>query len=350
MRSDANSSSNYYPLFDYLRIILSITVMLSHDGLIFWSDGGNFAVQVFFALSGWLIGGMLMDASKADLPRFYFNRALRIWVPYYLALGLLICASLMKDTPTSKWVEFVFYKATFVYNLFGTRQLTDFWSLMPLDGTGNHFWSVNAEEQFYLLVPILLVLIVPLGRSLLLWFLIAAAAWWLEIYASIVFGVLAAVLARKVGPIHAFAPARVVSFGGVVVFSSALVTGMDYYAWAPLLAICIVLLLAVPGKPTPLGKFVGGISYPLYLNHWIGVFAGHALMGPFGMRDTPERQLLSALLNIGIAAALYWLVDWRILAMRNGWFTPERGRMAMWLGYGVTGTGLIVGLALANLP
>ncbi|WP_368509181.1 acyltransferase family protein [Aliiglaciecola sp. 1_MG-2023] len=55
------------------------------------------AVDIFFALSGWLIGGILLETKRKDLPRFYFNRAIRIWVPYYIALILLLLLSLMTD-------------------------------------------------------------------------------------------------------------------------------------------------------------------------------------------------------------------------------------------------------------
>ena len=69
---------------------------------------------------------------------------------------MLVLVALLRDTISAKWLEFVFFKATFVYNLFGPWQLAAFRDYMPLKGTGNHFWSVNAEEQFYLLAPLLL--------------------------------------------------------------------------------------------------------------------------------------------------------------------------------------------------
>jgi peptidoglycan/LPS O-acetylase OafA/YrhL len=168
----------YYPWFDWLRAVLAITVMLGHDQVIRWQSSGDLAVKVFFALSGWLIGGMLLQTPHEGLPRFFFNRAVRIWAPYYLALILLVGASLLREPVVSKWFEFVFYKLTFVYNLFGTNQLAANVDSMPLRGTGNHFWSVNAEEQFYLLAPLLLVLLPPrLGRSPLLWSVLAVMAW-----------------------------------------------------------------------------------------------------------------------------------------------------------------------------
>jgi peptidoglycan/LPS O-acetylase OafA/YrhL len=46
-----------------------------------WDTAANLAVQIFFALSGWLIGGILLRTDVQDLPRFYFNRATRIWIP-----------------------------------------------------------------------------------------------------------------------------------------------------------------------------------------------------------------------------------------------------------------------------
>src|SRR4051812_6544532 len=107
---------DYYPLFDWLRGALAGVVILSHQGLIEWPNAANLAVQVFFALSGWLIGGMLLQMNRADLPRFYFNRVARIWAPYFVALGLLIGVSVLRDYIGLKWAEFVFYKSTFVYN------------------------------------------------------------------------------------------------------------------------------------------------------------------------------------------------------------------------------------------
>ena len=111
--------NQYYPWFDWLRAVLAIAVMFTHEGLSPWNQSGNFAVQVFFALSGWLIGGILLKISLKDLPRFYFNRALRIWAPYYIALLLLITASLLKEPITLKWLEFIFYKADQLIQLFG---------------------------------------------------------------------------------------------------------------------------------------------------------------------------------------------------------------------------------------
>ena len=69
--------------------------------------------------------------------------------------------------------------------------------------TGGHFWSVNAEEQFYLLAPLVLVLLPSRhGRRVITWIVIALVAWVSRCYASIAFGVLAAVVASHYGISH----------------------------------------------------------------------------------------------------------------------------------------------------
>ena len=328
----------YFPQFDWLRAILAATVMLYHMRLIPWEHAGSLAVQVFFALSGWLIGGLLLSMQRSDLPRFFLNRAVRIWAPYFLALILLVAASLLRDPVTPKWLEFVALKALFVYNLFGTQQL-DLKAMMPLQGTGNHFWSVNAEEQFYLVAPLLLV-VATFGRSILLWAGIAFIAWAADQYAAIAFGVLASVVARSHPSLHLK--------HWPILLALMLVSGaclpFAYATAAPLFSICLVLLLARPGQKTKLGAIAGGMSYPLYLNHWVGIFVGNALFGAVGMRESPARHAMALVVNIALAVGLYWWFDRRLLAARNAMYTPERALLAMAGSYGLVCTGLAFGL------
>lgn len=338
----------YYPWFDYLRIVLASVVMLTHDRVIHWHRAGNLAVQVFFALSGWLIGGILLQLSRRELPRFYFNRAARIWVPYYIALALLVAAALLHDVPDAKWLEFIVYKFSFVYNLFGPPQLAQHRWDMPLAGTGNHFWSVNAEEQFYLLSPLLLVLAAGFGRRVLAWVAVALAAWYFRMYASIAFGVLAAVAVKRFGAFHVGLQARVILFCLAASAAAGIASGLDYDLLAPFFAIGVVMLFAVEGPRQPIGAFLGGISYPLYLNHWIGVFVGRALLGPVGLRDSALRQLLSAVLDFMIAAGLYWWIERRVLALRGRLFSPRLGLAITLAAYAMVLAGIAYGWAMAG--
>jgi peptidoglycan/LPS O-acetylase OafA/YrhL len=337
----------YYPWFDWLRASLAILVMLGHDGLIPWIHSGAFAVQAFFALSGWLIGGILLKVQTVNLPRFFFNRAIRIWIPYYVALALLIAASLLKDRITWKWAEFFAYDMLMVWNLFATHQLADFRAAMPLQGTGNHFATVHAEEQFYLLCPLLLVLAPKWGRSMLLWSALAVCAWINSIYSPLMLGVLAAIVASRFEGFHLLPWVRwtLISIG--MASALAVVVGMDYYMVAPLLAISVVLLLATKGTPTSIGKIAAGMSYPLYLNHWIGVFVANALLSPFGMRDSLLRQLIACAVSLALAIALYLYVDRQLLKRRSSWFTPERGRALTFFAYAMISVGILFGLYLS---
>jgi peptidoglycan/LPS O-acetylase OafA/YrhL len=344
----AGAAAAYFPWFDWLRIVLALVVALGHDLVLVWEHSGDLAVQVFFALSGWLIGGILLDTDRAGMARFYFNRATRIWIPYALALLFLVGVSLLRDPVTGKWCEFVFYKLTFVYNVFGPPQLANA-AAMPLHGTGNHFWSICAEEQFYLLAPLLLVVAgARFGRSTLLWVALAALALSFDIYGPISLGVLAALLHRRFGDWHLRRPAVVVLAAAALaaVVGLAFPDRVPYRFPAATLAISVVLLLAREGTKSRVGGFLGGVSYPLYLNHWLGIFLAHALMARFGMRDSATAKVAAVVLNLALCSLLYVLVDRQIQRRRAGWFTPRLGWRLAIAGFISVGIGLAGGLWL----
>jgi len=342
---------NYYPYFDYLRIVLASVVMFGHDGLISWGPSGALAVDVFFALSGWLIGGGLVKTEANNLTRFYFNRALRIWVPYYIALVLIIIASLLKDPVNAKWFEFIAYKATWVYNVFGPPQLQACRDCMPLDGAGNHLWSINAEEQFYLLSPLLLVLLPRHGKRIATWMLIVISFWLMDMYVPISLGVLAAILNSRYPGFHRgkISQAALLVFfisASVGLVSTESVQSVGYKIFAPVFAISLVLLLAISGEKKIVSTVLGGMSYPLYLNHWIGVFFFNLVLEPFGMRESEARNILSALMNYAIAAFLYWYIERNVLAMRQQLYSVRRGVVITILAYTSIVAGLTYGLFL----
>jgi len=320
--------------------------MFGHDNLIGWGYSGKLAVDVFFALSGFLIGGILLRTEISNLPKFYFNRALRIWIPYYIAFILIIIASLLKDPINLKWVEFVIYKFTWVYNIFGSSQLQNCSECMPLDGTGNHFWSVNAEEQFYLLAPLFLVVFATKGRQLITWCLIVMSLWFMNIYVPISLGVFAAIVNSKYPSFYLKRVSKVILLFVFIGSAIGLSITTDYALYSPVFSICLVLLIAKKGKKDSLGSFLGGISYPLYLNHWIGVFFFNLVLDPFGLRDSGIRQFFSALMNYGIAAFLYWYIERKILAMREQLYTQKKGFVITLIAYFSVATGLTLGVFL----
>jgi peptidoglycan/LPS O-acetylase OafA/YrhL len=346
--------SIYYPAFDYLRIILATVVAVGHSGISVWGPSGGYSVQVFFALSGWLIGNILLGERPADLPRFYFNRAARIWIPYLVAVLLLMAASLMKEQVTVLWTKVFFYDLTFVYNFFGAAQVAELADQMPLRATGNHFWSICAEEQFYLVAPLLIAMIGSIGRRVLLWSVICALAlvspYW-SYFGAISLGVLAAVTRNYVGDWQEHRIARFVLFvAASVMFAMTCLETLTFRIGAPVSSILIVLLLAQSGNYSKIGAFLGGISFPMYLNHWIGVFVANAAFGKFGLRDTFVCHLTGVALALLLAALLYITIDRNVRNNRSRYFNARRGKSAAALGFSLVTIGALGGLTFGIAP
>lgn len=336
--------TEYFPAFDYIRIILASVVTFSHTA-IFAFDIGNFSVQVFFAMSGWLIGGILLDTQPSDLPRFYFNRAARIWIPYYTAIILLIIAYVATVPITQKWLELNFYKFTFVFNYFGIRQP------VHVPWNGNHFWSICAEEQFYLIAPIL-ISVFKVGRSPWLWlalfaFFMTSDDW--NFFASISLGVLAATLQRRIGDWHHVAWVTcLIATAALTIFLVMLLGLIPYWSGASIDAILIVLLFSRPGKKSAFSDFIGGVSYPMYLNHWIGIWLATFCFKRMGFSQGIPFQISCVIGAFLVAAALYILIDRPLRSKRSEYFTARRGVGLAAAGYILVLTGTAAGLSLLD--
>jgi peptidoglycan/LPS O-acetylase OafA/YrhL len=128
----------------------------------------------FFVLSGFLIAGILLDSrSRPDYYRFfYMRRALRILPVYYILLTVLTCwailfgtGNLYQNAALHKWGSpwwFFLYLGTVPTAITGTFPDVFANSYVPL-------WSLQIEEQFYLLFPLLVNRVRPqtLARTLL---------------------------------------------------------------------------------------------------------------------------------------------------------------------------------------
>lgn len=342
MDARTRAQDAYFPYFDWLRFGLALAVMLGHAGYLGWHMAGNLAVHVFFVLSGWLIGGILLETKPDQLPRFFYNRALRIWVPYYIALALLAGLSMARDPIGPEWRQLVAFKLLMVYNLFSGVEVQAGFPHAPLAGTAHHLWSVNAEEQFYLGAPLLLVLAGPWGRRPLAWAAVAAFFLWIGTdYPGLAFGVLAAIVLKD----RAWHLSRRGMLACVAMAALAvpfLAHDSTYMRAAPFFGLGVVLLLARPGAAGALGAVAGGLSYPLYLNHWIGIFAGNALTSRLGLSPL-MRMGVVIVVGVGFALAHYFAVDRVIRQRRSAWYGPGAGRAAVGCAYLILTAGMLYG-------
>lgn len=142
---------------DHLRALAIIIVFVYHyslfgnpPGLYKWlGSWGWTGVDLFFVLSGFLIGGQLFAKLSRNQPidygEFYFKRFLRI-VPAYLAV-LLLYLTIPAFTERSHLPP-LWRMLTFTQN-FGLD--------LSKHGAFSHAWSLCIEEQFYLLLPLLII-------------------------------------------------------------------------------------------------------------------------------------------------------------------------------------------------
>jgi peptidoglycan/LPS O-acetylase OafA/YrhL len=305
--ADCSSSGlrPYMPQLDGIRAIAVLMVFVSH--WVPWTSQaglpwGNFGVDLFFVLSGFLITNILLQGRRyvdegsqglfLTLRQFYIRRILRIFPLYYaFLLGYAVAAPSFVDGLTP-WLW------TYTLNLF--RVLVD----NQWEGPISHLWSLSVEEQFYLvwpwvilltprrfLFPVLLVSVAigPAAKTILAIYGLPAGAikfFTLSRLDTLAMGGLLAYAVTQQG-LQTIAKSPVVDgllwigmpiFVAVVAFRAA---GIESANWmilelsAETLLCGWVVLRAAQGFGGPVGRilasgplvYLGRISYGLYLLH-----------------------------------------------------------------------------------
>jgi peptidoglycan/LPS O-acetylase OafA/YrhL len=142
---------------DTLRTLAIVLVMIFHchgyalPVLVSISRFGWMGVDLFFVLSGYLIGSQLLRpyarGQQPSLRNFYWRRAVRVLPAYWTVLALYLAWPHWREADN---MSPLWQYLTFTYNLFVDYDRNRAFS---------HVWSLCVEEQFYLVLPLLVVLL-----------------------------------------------------------------------------------------------------------------------------------------------------------------------------------------------
>jgi peptidoglycan/LPS O-acetylase OafA/YrhL len=341
-------STRWRPDIQGLRAIAIASVVLYHANVP-WVPGGFVGVDIFFVVSGFLITSQLLrevlPTGRLAFGRFYARRARRILPASFLViLGTLLAAVLLVPPAQLRTVA-VDAMATALYfpNVLFAVRGTNYLNQTAAPSLYEHFWSLGVEEQFYLVWPLLIVVVYFLARRRRLvlglvlaivaalslaagiratmtdepmaFFMLPFRAW--EFAAG---GLVALVLSghrklpREVGALVAWAGLGAVAAAIFLYSSSTEFPG--YSAALPVIGTAFVILGGASASGWgPAGLlslrpmvFIGEISYSLYLVHWplLTIAQAHVgLANPLPVSD----QVLLVLIGVPIAWLIYRFVE-----------------------------------------
>lgn len=161
----ATSTRSYYPALDGLRGIAILLVICCHNlDFIPHFELGWVGVDLFFVLSGFLITDILLvtKSGKNFLQNFYIRRILKIFPLYY---GVLLLFFVIAPALQSLHVQYNYYQHNQAMLWLHLNNWLCIVHIRPIDSMlVNHFWSLSVEEQFYLLWPFIILAINDVKR------------------------------------------------------------------------------------------------------------------------------------------------------------------------------------------
>jgi peptidoglycan/LPS O-acetylase OafA/YrhL len=354
------ATMKYAPQLDGLRAIAILAVLVFH-ALPGTLRGGFTGVDVFFVLSGYLITSVIlydMRAGQFSLREFYLRRVQRL-LPNAVAMVLAVVAlsqvamlpsGAVKVAGNGLWAIFE------LSNFFIWRNIGGYWSDSAAGMPLLHTWSLAVEEQFYIVFPILLGILLRRSRPLAATICLLIASLTLSVYGSwrhplvsfymlpgraweILLGAvfaLALVPARDDRPERRWRPGFATELAGVC---GLLLIGGGFWfireargfpgavALVPTVGALAVLVATVDGTSRtawllsrPPLVLIGRLSYSLYLWHWPLITIGRRYANLTGGSEQAG-ALMGACAGVGLSAIAYRVIE-RPLRQRG----PGRGR------------------------
>ncbi|UDY37149.1 acyltransferase family protein [Dermatobacter hominis] len=374
----------HVPALDGLRAFAVAAVLLFHGG-ISGLDGGFLGVSVFFTLSGFLITSLLLrewaataddEGGGIDLRRFWSRRFRRLLAASWLTMGLVVVMGALGAWDESQLRDLrgdVPWAIVELVNWHFIAQGTSYGASQSPPSPLEHFWSLAIEQQFYLLLPVLLMGVLAIGRrrgaavgsrlrtaALVLAGLAVASAVANGVVARTAidrayFGTDTRAAELLIGVLLAFGLLRRVRFDGaarrvavaagvagtavlLVLFHVAELTSPWLYPWGLLLtAACTAGLVAASVQTGPVSTVLavapvvalGRISYGVYLLHWpVFLWLTPARTGlDGGGADTALLFALRIGVTLATAAAMFRWVEMPVRT--GGRITARQARVAI---------------------
>lgn len=246
---------------DGLRAVAVLAVLFFHLGLGF--EGGYVGVDVFFVISGYLITSLIrrdLAAGKFSLKDFWVRRARRILPAMVATIALTLLAAWFVLFPDDfkKLGDATMAQALFSANIYYWRQ-AGYFGGESLEKPLLHMWSLAVEEQFYLVMPL---------AMMLLYYWRASVRW---IFTAMVF-----VAVISLG----------VSIWGVANNPTATFYLLPTRAWELLLGAMVALLPALPAVTASVKReLLSGVGLlmvllPVFLYDESTPFPGYAALPP----------------------------------------------------------------------
>lgn len=268
-------------------------------------SGGFLGVDVFFVISGFLVGGIVLRGQAENgwsVSEFYRRRVVRLFPSLFVVL--LACMTVgfarLYDVEFYQLAQHTFFGAFGLANL-SLHQDDGYFSLASKTNAALHLWSLGVEEQFYVFLPAILLLdskrrfILPVLLSCFFGSLLVsldpshsfdvASKFYLPQFRA--WELMAGVLLAYANQRQSFArerhscnlSANFRSVAGLLCIGAAIILfDNESVAWrAELLVVLATVLLISAGSDSLINRYmlgnraailVGRISYPLYLWHW----------------------------------------------------------------------------------
>lgn len=339
------------PALDGVRGIAILLVFAVHTTPVLLA-GGRIGVDLFFVLSGFLITSILLQEFRArgsiHLGNFYMRRVLRLY-PAMISVALFVVIYVWLFAPEQMsltlWNAFgaIFY-------FFNWQLVAAFPDYLQHQWMLSHVWSLSVEEQFYIVWPLTILGLLKFGSRKLMFGVALAgivipatarAILWqhehtLQIYFrtdlrfdGLMWGAFTAMLIdAKIYPTEALRPhvsrAAIIGLIGLLTIASfdGMGNGFLYVAGFALVGLCSALLIygsVICPHPLllPLLEFkplrwIGKISYGLYLWHWPIIRAVSDLKLP-----PLQSTLLEFALTFAVATISFYFMERRFLDLKK---------------------------------